>query len=193
MSTGQSKIFIISGPSGAGEDSVINGIRKKIKFNRIRTTITRKPRNIERQGKPYFFTTPKKFKVMIANHEFIEWAIVYGDYRGATKKEVNRVLKLKKPVIWKVDWQGVRAIKKALPETVAIFIKPSSYKVLEKRLFSRHLDTPQTIKSREQESKDWLKKNKMYDYVVINEDGKLTQTIKRVEMIIKKELQSRSK
>lgn len=190
MTKKQNKIFIISGPSGAGEDSVIKAISKKIKFNRIRTTITRNPRRGENQGKPYFFVTVKKFREMLKRNEFIEWAIVYGDYRGATKKEVKRVLKLKHPIMWKVDWHGVNAIKKIMPATVAILVAPSSYKILEKRLKKRRKDSIYTIKSREKESRDWLHHKKIYDYVVMNKQGELNKTIDKVEKIIRKELDS---
>lgn len=185
-----SKIFIISGPSGAGEDSVIKGLRQEIKFNRIRTTVTRKPRSDESQGKPYFFTTVKKFKHMISNDEFIEWAVVYGDYRGATKKEVEHLLSLKTPVIWKVDWKGVKTIKKKLPRAVAIFIFPEAYEILETRLLKRRKDSLQTIKSREKETKLWLKQKKYYDYVVVNKEGKLNETINKITKIVKKEVKS---
>ena len=188
MNKKQNKIFIISGPSGAGEDSVIKGVAKKIKFNRIRTTITRKPRRSEQNGKPYFFITVKKFRQMIKNDEFVEWAIVYGNYRGATKKEVQRVLKLKRPVIWKIDWQGVKTVKKTLPKTVAILIAPTSYEVLEERLKKRQQDSVYTIKSREKESREWLKHKKIYDYIVVNKQGSLDKTVSQVKKIIKKEV-----
>lgn len=185
-----SKIFIISGPSGVGEDSVINGLKKKMKFNRVRTTVTRKPRIGESQGKPYFFTTVNDFKKMIKADEFIEWAIVYGDYRGATKKEIDRVLKLKNPVLWKVDWQGVRTIQKQIPESVSIFIVPGSYQELEQRIIQRKKDSLKTIKSREVETKKWLRQTKLYDYVVVNKQGELEKTIEKVAAIIKKELKA---
>lgn len=186
----ENKIFMISGPSGAGEDSVMKGIKKKIKFNRIRTTVTRKPRIGESQGKPYFFVSVPKFKKMLAKKEFIEWAIVYGDYRGATKKEVERTLRLKNPVLWKVDWQGVVAIKKIMPQAISIMIAPGSYEELENRLIKRKQDSLETIKKRKQESLDWLKRKKAYDYIVMNKDGQLPQTINKVQKIIEKELKS---
>ena len=184
----KTKIFIISGPSGAGEDSVITALEKKIKFNRVVTTVTRKKRPGEKQGKPYYFITVKKFKEMVKNKEFIEWAIVYGDYRGCTKKEIERLKKDPKPILWKVDWQGVKTIKKILPETIAIFVAPPSIQTLRKRLIKRGQDSLQTIKKRTEFTKNWLKHKNVYNYVVTNKEGKLTETTKKIEGLIKDEL-----
>lgn len=179
------KIFIISSPSGGGEDSVISGLAKKIKFNRVITTVTRPILAGERQGLPYYFVTVPEFKKLIKRNEFIEWAIVYGDYRGCTKKEITRLLKLKKPIVWKVDWQGVATIKKLYPQAVAIFIAPPSYDSLVKRLIKRGRDTMADIKKREAFTKQWLAKKNVYDRIVVNQDGQLDKTIKAVAEIIR--------
>lgn len=185
------KIFIISGPSGAGEDSVLASLKKTKLFNRVVTTITRSKRPGEREGLPYYFTTVEKFKKLIKFNRLIEWAIVYGDYRGCTKKEISRLLKFSKPILWKVDWQGVKTIKQLLPQTVAIFIAPPSYAVLEQRLKRRGQDSAQTIRARKKFSQDWFKHTDVYDYTVINEQGRLAQTITRVKTIVAQELQRR--
>lgn len=185
----QPKIFIISGPSGSGQDSVIAGLERTKNFNRVVTTVTRARRPGERSGKPYYFITVDSFKRLIKNDELIEWAIVYGDYRGCTKKEISRLLKLKKPIIWKVDWQGVRTIKQLLPQTVAIFIDPPSYKILEQRLKQRHQDSLKTIKARKKFSQEWFKHTDVYDYRVLNKQGQLGQTIRQVKAIIAGEMQ----
>lgn len=182
------KIFIISGPSGAGEDSVIEGLRKKMEMNRVITTITRPKRPGEKQGWPYYFVTVKKFKKMIKDNELVEWAIVYGDYRGCTRREIARLQKKKLPILWKVDWQGVKTIKRAIPQAISIFIAPPSYDVLEKRLIKRDSDSLKTIKARAKHTKEWLKHKHIYDYVVVNQQGKLPTTIKKVQQIIKKHL-----
>lgn len=182
------KIFIISGPSGAGEDAVIDGLKNKIKFNQLRTTVTRKMRPGEKQGKPYHFTTIKKFKEMIKKDELIEWAIVYDDYRGCTKKEMNRLLKLNKPIIWKADWQGVKTAKKIFSDlAISIYINTPSYQTLEQRLKRRGWDSAQTIKNRKKFTLEWFKHKNIYDHIVTNYEGKLNQTINEVKNIIEKE------
>ncbi|OGF21648.1 guanylate kinase [Candidatus Falkowbacteria bacterium RIFOXYB2_FULL_38_15] len=181
--------FIISGPSGAGEDSVIEGLKDKIKYERVITTVTRGKRIGEREGFPYYFVSRKKFESMIKKDAFIEWADVYGDYRGATKKEIERLNKKNALALWKVDFQGVETIKKKIPGVLSVLILPPSLKVLEERLIKRKTDTPETIKKRLPFTKKWLKQRKSYDYTVINEENKLEETIDRVLRILLENLQ----
>src|SRR3989339_117097 len=181
--------FIISGPSGAGEDSVIEGLKDKIKYERVITTVTRGKRIGEREGFPYYFVSRKKFESMIKKDAFIEWADVYGDYRGATKKEIERLNKKNALALWKVDFQGVETIKKKIPGVLSVLILPPSLKVLEERLIKRKTDTPETIKKRLPFTKKWLKQRKSYDYTVINEENKLKETIDRVLRILLENLQ----
>ncbi|OGY45345.1 MAG: guanylate kinase [Candidatus Buchananbacteria bacterium RIFCSPHIGHO2_01_FULL_39_14] len=187
------KIFIISGPSGAGEDSVIAGLRKKISLNRVITTATRPQRPGESQGRPYYFITKKTFKKIIKQKLFIEWALVYGDYRGCTKTEIHRLIKKNKPILWKVDWHGVKTIKKLFPKTTAIFLAPPSYQILEQRLIKRGKDSLNRIKSRKKFTEEWLKHKDVYDYIVVNQEGKLQQTINKTVVIIKKEISKKQK
>ncbi|MBN1779404.1 MAG: guanylate kinase [Candidatus Buchananbacteria bacterium] len=182
------QLFIISGPSGAGEDSVIEALQKEIEFNRVVTTVTREIRPGEKEGKPYHFISVEKFKKMIENDEFVEWAIVYDNYRGCTKKEITRLEKLNKPILWKVDWQGVKTIKKHFPNAIAIFISPSSYHVLEERLIKRGRESLTEINKRKQFTKEWLKHKDVYDHVVINYQGKFEETVKKATKIIKSHL-----
>ena len=181
------KIFLISSPSGGGEDSVIEGLKKHIHFNRVITMVTRPKLKGEAQGKPYYFISEKKFKKLIKKNELIEWAIVYGNYRGCTKKEIQQLLKSILPIVWKVDWQGVKTIKKIYPQAVAIFIAPPSYKALKKRLIKRGRDTIEDIKKRETFTHEWLKHKDVYDTIVVNDEGMLEDTINKVLYIMKKE------
>jgi guanylate kinase len=172
--------FIISGPSGTGEDSVIEGLKNKINFERVITTVTRLERRGESEGHPYHFVTVEKFKEMIKKNQFFEWARVYGDYRGATKKEIKRLARKKVLALWKVDFQGVEAIKKIMPEVLAILILPPSLKILEQRLIRRGQDNLDIIKKRLPFTKKWLRHQACYDYVVINKESKLKETIEKV-------------
>lgn len=179
------KIFLISSPSGGGEDSVIEGLTKHIQFNRVITTVTRPKLKGEKNGKPYYFVSELYFKKLIKTKQLIEWARVYGDFRGCTKGEIARLLKKNKPIIWKVDWQGVVTIKKLFPESISIFIAPPSYQALEKRLIARGRDSIKDIKKRKQFTKRWLTKKHIYDHIVPNPDGKLKETVKKISNIIK--------
>ncbi|MFA5129077.1 MAG: guanylate kinase [Patescibacteria group bacterium] len=184
--------FIISGPSGAGEDSVIEGLSKKIKFKRVVTTVTRAKRPGETEGRPYHFVTVPKFKKMIKNKEFWEWARVYGDHRGVTHEELDRLSRKKILALWKVDYQGVETIKKKKPEVLSIFIYPPSLAVLEKRLARRGQDSPEVIKKRMPFTKRWLKHRRGYDYIIVNRENKLGETVDRVFRILIQNLKEKA-
>jgi guanylate kinase len=177
-------IFIISGPSGAGEDSVIEALERDFDFKRVRTTVTRPMRPGETEGRPYYFVSREQFEAMIERDELVEWAVVYGDYRGATREEVDRCMGSEKPFIWKVDWQGVQTIKARYPEAVSVLILPPSYEVLETRLRRRGTESPEEIKRREDFTKQWLARTEVYDHVVVNEEGALDHTVAEVKRII---------
>ncbi len=177
---------IISGPSGAGEDSVIDGLRKKIKCERVVTTVTRPMRKGEREGRPYYFVSVPKFKEMIRKKEFVEWAKVYGDYRGSTKKEIKRISDKKVLAFWKIDFQGTKSIKKKMPEVLSVFIYPPSLKLLERRLVKRGQDSLSVIKKRMSFTKKWLTQKKAYNFVVVNRENRLNETIGKIFSILRK-------
>ncbi len=187
----EKNIFVIFGTSGSGQDSVILGLIKKgLPIERVVTTVTRKKRKGERQGKPYYFVSVANFKEMLKKKMFVEWARVYGDYRGCTYSELARVQKSKKIVIWKMDFQGALMAQKKISEAVTIYIKPPSLGAALQRLRKRGLDSEEVIQVRKEEMKKCLKKenDRKFDYVVINKEGKLSETVMKVKKIIIKEL-----
>lgn len=180
------KIFIITGPSGVGKDSIVNKLKSQgFKFNRVITTTTRKKRKGEIEGKSYYFVSKEKFKKMIEEKKFIEWAEVYKNYYGTQKKDVQKVLKKKLPIIMIIDVQGAKTWKKAYPKKVlVIFIKPPSLKILEKRLRKRSQDSEINIKIRLKKAKEEMKNLKQWDKVVINKENHLEETVDQVKKII---------
>lgn len=179
----KAKIVVIFGPSGSGQDAVIEGLCKIIQANRVITTVTRKIRKGEKQGRPYYFISIKKFQDLLKKNAFIEWAHVYGDYRGCEKKEIHRLLRQKKTIIWKVDWQGAKTVKKIFPHAIVFFIKPPSLKILKDRLKKRGLDSPDMIQDRWRAIKENID-NAKYDYAIVNKEGKLNETIDKILQII---------
>ncbi len=185
----KSKIFIISGPSGAGEDSIIEGLRKNFELERVITTSTRQMRPGESQGNPYYFISREEFVRRRDNNEFIEWAEQYnGNLYGVTKEEIERVKNCGKVGIWKIDWKGVITAKKLYPEIPAIFITVTDPKILEDRIRRRGGISEEYIKERMEYSKEWLKHTDIYDYTIVNEEGKLNEAIAQTAEIIKKYL-----
>jgi len=190
----KSNVFIISGPSGAGEDSVIKGLKKHLNIERVITTTTREMRPGESQGRPYYFISKEEFKKGVKNGDFFEWAEEdNNNFYGVTRREIERAKNHVKfsprggAVIWKVDYKGVITIKKTLPEAVAIMISAPA-DILEKRIRNRNKVSEEFVRERMEYAKGWEKNKKFFDYIVENKEGKLNETISKVAEIIKKNL-----
>ncbi len=180
-------LIIISGPSGAGEDSIIDGLAEMMPIERVITTTTRQMRPGESEGRPYYFISKEEFQKGIDNNEFFEWAQEYNDnFYGVTEKELKRVMKSDKIGIWKVEYKGVIAAKKKIPGIKAVFIN-APLKQIEARLRKRDNLSQDYIEERMQYTKEWLKHKDIYDYEINNEDGKLQESIQKLFNIIKNE------
>jgi len=181
-------LVIISGPSGAGEDSVIEELIKRgLPIERPVSTVARPKRAGESEGKPYHFVTKKEFDDLIKQNKMAEWAIVYNSQVGITKQELERVKNMKNKIgIWKIDWKGVISAKKMIPDILAIFVTAESIDELIKRLKKRG-DSEKIIKSRVDYTRKYYKNKNVYDYEVINKQGKLEKTVDEIIGILKKE------
>jgi guanylate kinase len=179
------KLVVVTGPSGAGKDSVINKVKDLgLEFGQVMTTTTRPMRVTEAEGKPYYFVTREQFEQKIASNAMIEWAEVYGNMYGCTKAEVEAKLQQYPVVIVKVDPQGARAYKTIVPQAVTIFIMPPSYDYLEKRLVNRETDSSEVIKQRLATAQRELEHLLDWDYLVVNEEDKLGGAAQEVIEII---------
>ena len=183
----KSKLFIISGPSGAGEDSVIDGLKKFLPIERVITTTTRKKRSDVFSEDSYYFISKEEFEKGIAENIFFEYAQEYNNqFYGVTNKEIQRVIKSGKIGIWKIEYKGVITIKKLMPEVIAILITTPSLEVMKQRLLKRG-ETEEFVRQRMDYTKEWLKHKDIYDYEVVNYEGKLDEAINEVKDIILKE------
>lgn len=182
-----SNIFIISGPSGVGEDSVIEGLRKFFQLERVKTTTTRAMRKGESEGNPYYFISRDEFQERITNDEMAEYAQEYNNnFYGVTKEELNRVEKSGKIGIWKIEYKGVITAKKKFPAIKSIYIAAPSLDTLKKRILKRDPNVSEEyLRERMEYTKEWMKHEDIYDYKVINEENRLDETIDRVAEIIK--------
>jgi guanylate kinase len=180
-------IFIISGPSGAGEDSVISGLEKYFPVERVVTTTTRQMRDCESQGSPYYFISQENFKNKITEGRLAEYAEQYnGQYYGVTQEELERVGKSGRIGIWKIEYKGVMSAKKKFPEIKSIYIAPPSLDILRQRILKRDPDVSETyLKERMSYTKEWMSHGNIYDFRVVNEEGKLDETVKKVAEIVK--------
>jgi guanylate kinase len=186
-----SKIFIVTGTSGAGKDSVIEKLEEQgLDFVWAKTTTTRPRREGETEGNPYHFVTPEKFQEKIKQQELIEYAEVYGTYYGMERKNIEKYLKSGKTTIVRIDIQGVPTYKKAYPNSVCIFISAPSFDELEERIRTRGKDSEEAIQKRmavAREEMSDIGTNPLYDFVVVNEKGKLGEAAEKVADIIRKQ------
>ena len=177
-------LIVISGPSGAGKDSVAQRVienNKKIEISVSMTT--REPRAGEKEGKDYFYVTKNEFLEQIDKGNFLEYAVVYGDtYYGTPKDKVLKDLKNGIDVILVIDIQGALKIKESIPEAIFIFIMPPSMRELKNRLIKRNTEKPEKILSRFKTAYKEINEATKYNYVVIND--KLDIAVKKVESII---------
>lgn len=183
----QKNIFIISGPSGAGEDSIISALKERMNIEVVTTTTTRDMRPGESERQPYHFVTQEAFQDMIEHNMLVEWAQQYnGQYYGVTKKEFDDITSRGSIAVWKIDYKGVISAKSKFPGIIAIFIMAESVDILEQRIRSRSHVTEEYIAERMAYTQEWLQHTDMYDYTVINRQNLLSQAVGEVEAIITK-------
>lgn len=178
-------MIVISGPSGVGKDSVLRALKKSaLPIYHVITANTRSPRSDEKEGVDYFFVSHAEFERMIENNELIEYAHVYGDYKGVPKSQIRKALDSGKDVVLRLDVQGAEKIKKMYPDAILIFLTPSNqeewYKRLGGRTHSQEKDMDQRIATVIKE----LESAKEFDYIVVNAQGKLNTAIATIEAII---------
>jgi len=175
-------IFVISGPSGSGQDSVIAELKKIIDIESVVTTTTRLMRPGEEQGKPYYFISKDEFEQGIKANKYIEFAKEY-NYYGVTAEEIERVKNSGKIGLWKVEYQGAITAKKLFPGIKAILIT-APLDILEQRIRQRDNATEVFVQDRMKYTKEFLEHRNIYDYEIENVQGKLEKTVRKVQEII---------
>lgn len=181
-------LVIISAPSGGGKDTVIERLVPILGDAVVYVTATsRTPRPGEIHGKHYFFYSPQKFREEVEQGNFLEWSIVHGEYKGVRGDAVADALRQHRIVIVKPDPQGMRKLKAVLPEALTIFLQPPSLAVLRRWLVGRGTETPESLEVRMRNAEIEMAAAPEYDHVVVNEEGRLDETVRKVAEIIRKE------
>ena len=183
-------LIIISSPSGAGKTSICKKIinrDKKIKLSVSHTT--RSPRDNEVNGVDYFFISSDEFNSKILDQSFLEYARVFGNYYGSSKKNVKDLLSKDFDVLFDIDWQGAAQILNSnLAKIVTIFLVPPSKEAVVERLKERSKETGdnyEAIQKRMTEYEKEMSHSNEYDYVLVNDD--LEECVKKVVDIIDNE------
>ena len=181
-------LIVISGPSGAGKDSVIQCMKDRgLPFHFVVTATTRSKRPEECHGVDYFFFSFDEFAGMIEQDELLEYAVVYNDYKSIPKQQVRQALASGKDVAMRLDVQGAGTIRRLCPEAILIFLTAQNEKELVERLKVRKSETPEGIKLRIATALQEFKRIDLFDYVVVNRDGELVKTVDTIVSIIDSE------
>ena len=181
-------LVIISAPSGTGKDTVIPRLTTELPDAVVYVTATsRKPRPGEVHGIHYYFYEPEKFREEIEAGNFLEWSMVHGDFKGVRRDALADTVRQHRIVIVKPEPQGMRKLKAVLPEALTIFIMPPSVDSLRKRLQRRGTETQDQLELRLRNAGIEMAAAPEYDHVVVNEDGKIEETVREIAGIVRRE------
>lgn len=164
-------VFIISGPSGSGKDTVMTELFKKMPELLFSiSSITRAMRAGEREGEKYNFITCEKFEDMLKNDRLLEHNEFVGNYYGTPREPVERAVANGQDMVIEVDVNGAAQIREKMPEAVSIFIMPPSFAELKRRLSGRGTESEELIQKRLTSALGEIKRAVEYDYIVVNKD-----------------------
>ena len=184
----QPLLIVISGPSGAGKDTVVQRMQERgLPFHFVVTATTRPKRANETHGKDYWFVSDEEFARMIEQNELIEYAIVYGDYKGIPKAQVREALASGKDVVMRLDVQGAETVRKLAHDALLIFITTENEEELVHRLRERKTETSDSLAIRIATARKELQRLEAFDYVIVNHDFKLDETVDAIRAIIQAE------
>lgn len=176
-------LIIISGTTCAGKGTVIKELLKRNENLVLSTSYTsRSIRKGDIEDVTYYFVSRKKFEEKIKNDEFLEYALVHGNYYGTPKKEIENLLSDGKDVILEIEVQGAKIVKEKLPETVLIFVLAPSMEEVKKRIIARGSETKEQIITRFKTAYQEINEIPKYNYVVINDI--VSSAVKKIESIL---------
>ncbi len=181
-------LVVISGPSGVGKDTTLSLMKqRKLPFHFVVTATTRPRRPAEIEGVDYHFVSVGEFAEMIDANELLEYAVVYGDYKGIPKTHVRKALASGKDVILRIDVQGAATIRRLIPEAVTIFLVAENEEEQLRRLLERKTESPDRLKMRIATARKEMQHLQDFQYVVVNRDDCQEETVDKVISIIQAE------
>lgn len=176
---------MLSGPSGAGKNSLMERLRRlEPHIHYCVTATTRRPRRGERAGVDYFFLSDEEFEGLIASGGMLEWARVHGRLYGVPCAPVREALERRQDVLACVDVQGAMTIRSRVPSAILVFLAPWDLEDLRTRLQQRGTESDLELKQRLVTAERELRQIPAFDYLVYNQEGQLDEAVERVRAII---------
>ena len=188
VTSGPGLLFVVSGPSGAGKDTLVEGL--KARHERLLYSIsatTRQPRPGEKDGVDYFFVTHKEFEERRARDGFLEWREYNDNLYGTPLTFITKAVSEGYDVVMKPEVNGALAIKAHYPDAVLIFLVPDKFSHLRSRLEARRTETNQQIAARLEIAHQELTFVRSFDYLLINEEAHPEQGVNDLEAIVRAE------
>jgi len=190
MSSRKNFLVVISSPSGGGKSTLVSALLERVPDTRLSVShTTRPPRPHERDGKDYHFISREEFEHMCEHGEFLEWAEVFGNLYGTSRRMMEEILAAGCDVILDIDVQGAAQIRRVVPDAVSIFIMPPAFSVLKQRLISRGTETGAALERRLHVARQEMLRYTEFEYVVVNDE--LAEACTAVEAIVRAERQKR--
>lgn len=185
----KSIILVVSGPSGSGKSSIVKEFLKYDgSFDVSISHTTRQMRHNEVNGKDYYFVSKQQFEDMVKRNEFVEWAVVHGNFYGTSRGEIERITALERNVLLEIDIEGAKNVKQIYGNSViTVFVITECFQVLKERLSSRGTDAEEVILKRIYNAKQEIDNISFYDYVIINKSGYLNEAVSNLSYICKAE------
>ena len=181
-------LFVLSGPSGVGKDSVITALKPRFPDLHYTVTVTTRPRRPgEIDGQSYLFISQQEYDNLVDADELLAPARVHGYWYGAPLQQVRAAFGEDKDVFLKIDVQGAMQVKRRLPQAVFIFLAPVSFDNLAERLKKRETESAEDLDRRLRDARFEMEQMPAYDYRVVNEEGCLDAAVNGVACIINAE------
>lgn len=177
--------LVLSAPSGTGKTTVSKSLlESNPSIVRSISMTTRPRRPNEEEGEDYYFTTSERFKALIEEGEFLEWAQVHGCLYGTPRSPIEHTICKGEIALLVIDVQGGQLVKSIFPDAVLVFLMPPSMDSLSNRLRQRQTESEETIQTRLEDAKVEMKYLPHYTYSVVNEDGKPQEAIDTIRAIV---------
>jgi len=185
---GPGLLFVVSGPSGAGKDTLVDALRARMPSLRYSVSATtRPPRPGEREGEHYFFITAAEFERRRPAGGFLEWRTYNGNLYGTPRDFVEQMLTEGYDLIMKPEVNGALAIKASFPDAVLIFLLPDRFSHLRGRLLARRTETNEEIAGRMERAHQEMRSIREFDYIVINEERRPEEAVKDLQSVLQAE------